>query len=298
MDAGTFDRLIRLLTGRLSRRAGLAAAAAAIVTPAAATPDHRDHGKRHRHGPRPQGPCGDGSRKANICTRDTQCCTGFCDTSLGKKNVDRRGRCRCIRRGKPCTPKQTCCGKTSCENGVCARTKPTTCQPDGGACAADADCCSCLTCASGVCAACVETVCASGCPYTSVNDAYANANAGDTIYIGQGTYPTSILIDKDITLATCPCVTGVKLTIDRTIPGQDTYYSIVSDNQNDSTAYSVTLRNLTLEGTYPSDSYDVLLRSNLQDKTDWTLENCTLKNAYYGMWAPTSHIVMTGGTLE
>ncbi|MGI9252557.1 MAG: right-handed parallel beta-helix repeat-containing protein, partial [Thermomicrobiales bacterium] len=66
----------------------------------------------------------------------------------------------------------------------------------------------------------------------------------------------------------------------------------------DSTAYSVTLSNLTLEGTYPTDSYDVLLRSNLQEKTDWTMENCTLKNAYYGMWAPTSHIVMTGGTLE
>ena len=314
MDGGIFDRLTRLLASRLTRRSGLAAAALSLPAVAAARQPHggarngnsdsdsdsNGNSKGRGRGPQQEGPCGDGRRKGNICTKDSQCCTGYCEVSLGKKNVDRKGRCRCIRRGKPCTPKQTCCGKAACVDGVCGATAPPppACQETGGTCATDADCCSCLTCVSGACAACVPLVCASGCDYTTVGDAYAAASAGDTIYIGPGTYPTAITIDKDITLAACPCATGVTLTVDRTVASPDSYYAILRDDAGDASAYAVTLRNLTLEGTYPTDSYDILLQSTFQEKTDWTLEDCTLKNAYYGLWAPTGHVVITRGTVE
>jgi len=56
------------------------------------------------------------------------------------------GRCRCVKKGQDCTQSQTCCGKLSCINNVCARAQsgPCTLIPDFSAtsCASDAECCS------------------------------------------------------------------------------------------------------------------------------------------------------------
>ena len=57
-------------------------------------------------------------------------------------------------------------------------------------------------CCSGVCQKkrCRCNVCASGCPFTSVQDAIDAANPGDTIHICAGTYGGVNIVNKDLTL--------------------------------------------------------------------------------------------------
>ncbi|MFM9105364.1 MAG: hypothetical protein ACKOWF_01540 [Chloroflexota bacterium] len=193
MDQSSFDRIARLLGGAASRRAGLRAALGSLFGLSAAMPGaeadaRRAAGKdqgtgkgRNRKPAKPEGPCGDRTRKDNLCTKDSQCCTGYCKKGL--KNKDGKGRCRCLKKNQACKPSQTCCGRRSCTNGRCASGIPTgqkctasdvcknkeaTCtvytaigQPktthcllaDGKACAAGADCVS-AYCGGGVCGAC------------------------------------------------------------------------------------------------------------------------------------------------
>jgi len=98
MDQRSFDRFARLLGGAASRRAGIRAALGGLLGLAA--PDGADAGRNKakdkakgkeegRGRPGPEGPCGNGSRKDNACTKDSDCCTGICNTSLGKKNRDK-----------------------------------------------------------------------------------------------------------------------------------------------------------------------------------------------------------------
>jgi hypothetical protein len=69
-------------------------------------------------GPGVEGPCGNGTRKDNICMENSQCCTGVCDLSVRKKNVDKMGRCRCIARGGACTEDSNCCN-SPCIGNIC-----------------------------------------------------------------------------------------------------------------------------------------------------------------------------------
>lgn len=86
-------------------------------------------GKKDRPA-RPSGPCGDRSAKANRCTKDNECCTGYCKPA-GKKKI---GRCRCAPDGYDCTKKTTCCHGLTCQDGACAP-KPSTPIATGAACA-------------------------------------------------------------------------------------------------------------------------------------------------------------------
>ncbi len=90
----------------------------------------RDRGRerpRDRTPNRPtiEGPCGDGTRSANACASDAQCCTGLCNMNRSKRNVDGLGRCRCQRGGRPCKEDRNCCDKFPCENGTCGGPPPT-----------------------------------------------------------------------------------------------------------------------------------------------------------------------------
>jgi hypothetical protein len=120
MDAGRFDSIIRSLGGSSTRRSlvGLLAGVTVGVAGAEASA-RRGHGKRK---PGAEGPCGDGSRKDNICSNDSDCCTGICKTGL--KNKDGEGRCRCVRKGKECTEDKNCCGGRTCVGGVCGGSTP------------------------------------------------------------------------------------------------------------------------------------------------------------------------------
>ncbi|MFM8593930.1 MAG: hypothetical protein ACKOCK_06005, partial [Chloroflexota bacterium] len=127
MDQSTFDRIVRRLGDPLSRRSGLRAAVAAVLVAAVATttsrlpePEHavgrsrrrrhrRDHATERRRGsPRPSGPCGDGSPKANRCEIDDECCTGWCYFR----------RCRCKPNALPCATNEQCCSGL-CDAGSC-----------------------------------------------------------------------------------------------------------------------------------------------------------------------------------
>ncbi|MFM9106405.1 MAG: right-handed parallel beta-helix repeat-containing protein [Chloroflexota bacterium] len=171
MDGRAFDRLTRLLAGKVTRRAGAAAAvagiagAAGIPGPAGAEEKSGKHGSGHGSGksreqaktrrPGAAGPCGDGSDKANQCAKAGDCCTGICDRAAGKTT----GRCRCVRAGKKCGADRNCCSGRSCVKGTCARQKPPrppVPQPvdTGEACSAGSVCkasaASCTTYALGV----------------------------------------------------------------------------------------------------------------------------------------------------
>jgi hypothetical protein len=199
MDDRRFDDLIRALNSSLNRRRGVAAALGMLFAGTAAAADarnQRDKGNgKGTGGPKAEGPCGDGSRKDNICTKDSDCCTGICNIQTGQTNKDRKGRCRCVKRGKACTADKNCCGGRTCQQGVCAGSNPgpgpgpdptPTCDaatcPDGccalGLCVpytgqtsagcgtGGAACSACTngdTCVSGVCTPCSSTTCPNGC---------------------------------------------------------------------------------------------------------------------------------------
>ncbi|MFM9105860.1 MAG: hypothetical protein ACKOWF_04095, partial [Chloroflexota bacterium] len=54
---------------------------------------------------------------------DKQCCTGICNKMAGKKNLDGKGRCRCVRKNGKCSEDRNCCTRKgqqlSCVNGTC-----------------------------------------------------------------------------------------------------------------------------------------------------------------------------------
>jgi hypothetical protein len=117
MDHQRFDGLARLMGRRAGRRAGLRAVIGAALGVAIGTATPGADAAR----PKPEGPCGNGSRKANVCRKNSDCCTGICNTKLGKKNRDRTGRCRCVQTGKTCTADRNCCNSLTCISGVCGR---------------------------------------------------------------------------------------------------------------------------------------------------------------------------------
>ncbi|MFM9105227.1 MAG: hypothetical protein ACKOWF_00835 [Chloroflexota bacterium] len=150
MDQSSFDRIARLLGGAASRRAGLRAALGGLLglgaVEAAETKGggkgkdghgrndrgrntNGNRGDRGKDRVRPEGPCGDGSRKDNACTKDKQCCTGICNKKAGKKNLDGKGRCRCVKKNGKCKEDRNCCSRKgqemTCTNGKCGGGIPT-----------------------------------------------------------------------------------------------------------------------------------------------------------------------------
>lgn len=101
-------------------------------TPAAAKPDSKPAGDSGATGPtaaaapagesgadeqskRTTGPCGDGSKKANKCTVDADCCTSYCI----------KGTCSCKTAGGSCRSNAACCAGTFCSNAICVRSGAT-----------------------------------------------------------------------------------------------------------------------------------------------------------------------------
>ncbi len=256
MDSTSFDGITRLLAGATTRRTGLRAALGALagltgLTGLAAGAASKGSGERangkargtgRRKGkgkPGAEGPCGNGSRTDNACTKDKQCCTGYCKKGL--KNRDGQGRCRCIKRGKTCKSSQTCCGTATCTNGVCVALVPTggacvagadtcadaaaICQsydsddpagtycllPTGATCAANNDCWS-QECAGGTCAAVVCTVCDSGCQFSDLESAIAAPPADGRIKLAPGTWTntaSSAQITQSMRIEACGGAPGV-----------------------------------------------------------------------------------------
>jgi hypothetical protein len=84
MDHAAFDRITRTLGAAATRRSGVKAALGLGAAFGLGASD--DVAAKLR----PEGPCGKGGRKDNACTKDSQCCTGYCERNL--RNRDRKGR--------------------------------------------------------------------------------------------------------------------------------------------------------------------------------------------------------------
>jgi hypothetical protein len=199
MDGPIFDQFTRALATLRTRR-GAVGLATAAVTGATVAAEAK---------PRTEGPCGDGSRRANVCTKNKDCCTGLCNTKAGKKNKDGKGRCRCVRKGGTCTANRNCCNSLGCNDGICGGAPAPSCTP---------------------------MVCASGCAYTSIQAAIDAAAPGDTIAITDGPYTEDLTIDKNLTLLGCPTATVINA-------GQDARTVTITDG------VTVEIRNLTIDGT-------------------------------------------------
>ena len=131
MDSRRFDELVALLARGLTRRTATGAIATLMAAGIGESSEAKRHGRDHGSDrgkapgnadrkPDAEGPCGDGGRADNRCTRDSQCCTGICEMSTGKHNRDGEGRCRCRKRQQACTDDRTCCGKLKCYGGRCS----------------------------------------------------------------------------------------------------------------------------------------------------------------------------------
>ncbi len=178
MDLGAFDTIAKLLGGAATRRAGITAAVSAAFGLGGRAGEAAGPGTAQR--PKPEGPCGDRTRKDNACTKDSQCCTGYC--KKGIRNKDGTGRCRCAPKKHSCTDKTVCCKRFSCIDGICQK-------------AASCD------------------VCANGCTYATVEEAWAATPDGGTIAIGAGTYPTAIAVDKSMTVTACDGVAAADVVL-------------------------------------------------------------------------------------
>ncbi|MFM9105569.1 MAG: hypothetical protein ACKOWF_02585, partial [Chloroflexota bacterium] len=99
----------------------------------------------HTRRPHAEGPCGNGSRKDNICTKVKQCCSGLCNKKAGKKNLDGKGRCRCVRKNGKCSEDRNCCTRKgqqlSCVNGTCGGSSSPL-IPTGDPCVPGVDTCA------------------------------------------------------------------------------------------------------------------------------------------------------------
>jgi hypothetical protein len=140
MEQQRFDAALRALQLGTTRRAGLAAALGVIFGGAGLTVAARGHGggkdARGRGKPSREGPCGDGSAKANTCAKDGECCTKYCAD----------GSCRCKPNWMACTKSEHCCSGR-CVGGKCDGGM----RPAGSACAENFNCQDGLACVDGVC---------------------------------------------------------------------------------------------------------------------------------------------------
>ncbi|MFM9106121.1 MAG: right-handed parallel beta-helix repeat-containing protein [Chloroflexota bacterium] len=281
MDGGSFDRLTRLLAGRLTRRSGAGAAVAGLLGLAgtAGLPAAMPEAAAKRGGgetgagraPRGEGevedekrPCGPKARD-NRCKRNKDCCTKYCRKPK-KGSAAKIGRCRCIKVGKKCKDGQKCCGGATCQNRTC--TPQVVC-----------------------------TVCASGCAFTDVNAAYDAAAPGDTILIAPGTYTTGIVVNKNITLAACNDTGEVILQADPVNLSPDGYPFIVGEDGESTTPYTVTLENLTLRGN-GVDTEDCLLSSYTVGNVSFVLTGCTARDTESLLYVIGGNHVFTGTTTE
>ncbi|MFM9108011.1 MAG: hypothetical protein ACKOWF_15085 [Chloroflexota bacterium] len=168
----------------MSRRAGAAAAASAVLAAGAGVGASAGakRGAATAAAPAPGAWVGDEKRpcgptaKDNRCLKDKDCCTNKCQKpGPGEKY----GRCRCIKPGKKCTPKQICCGGATCTGSVCTPPAPV----------------------------CLPTVSASGTAVANgvgLTAALAAAPAGATLILAPGQYAGDFSIQKDVTLTSCP----------------------------------------------------------------------------------------------
>jgi len=124
--------------------------------------------------------------------------------------------------------------------------------------------------------------------FTSINDAIAAANAGDTILIAPGVYNENVLVDKSVTLLgagpgvivqgsfeTDNGIVGDVNTFLRTAPG----YTGAAGNGIEVAADNVTLENITVDGFLNA----VAAKNSGGAVSGLTLNNVTMQDSVFGL---------------
>lgn len=228
LDGHRFDSLTRAL-GALGTRRSLGSLFVCLTGLLALTPgvlEAASKKKKQRKNAKVEGPCGNGSGKANRCKRNRQCCTGYCQKGKKKRKKTGKkrkvqGRCRCRQAGQSCSEDRNCCPERTgriCKAGACQTPLCADLCPDGccdgeicltgdndDACGAGGE--QCQACAAGqVCwqgaCACGDVCAGDACQFTSIQQAISQAAPGETIRICAGAYQEDgpIDIDRSLTL--------------------------------------------------------------------------------------------------
>jgi hypothetical protein len=179
MYATHFDRLVQAITTsgtrrgllRLSGVLPLSGALSSFLAEGSEAAKHRHHTRQHRstNGDQLQE---QGKKKKKKCAH------------AGQRTSKKRKRC--------------CAGLAKDGNGVCVGATTAFAQPAPATACTSATCGGTSICVRGTCQPC--DVCESGCLFTSVAQAVAAANAGETIRICPGLYTENLTIDKSLTL--------------------------------------------------------------------------------------------------
>ncbi len=272
MDQERFGGLTRALGAGISRRAGLVAALAALFGGSVGAPA-TEAAPAHKRRPKPEGPCGDGTRKENACTKNGQCCTGICNTRVGRKNKDGKGRCRCVRRGKACAEDRNCCNGMTCGNGVCgiADARCTT----NGDCSGGTPICS-----GGTCVACaLDTDCVGATPFCTDGACVACRDdsdcSGATNICRSGACRKPCSVDTDCSGDTPLCSPDVCLPAiwrNQTTFGSGPGTGDAEFGTNSGLALSTDLRTLLVADSFNNHRVSVWTRPGISgpDATNWT----------------------------
>ena len=114
MDSARFDTLTKSLSTPGTRRGALGGLLAGTFSLLGLA----DGAAKNRRRVSAEGPCGDGSGKANSCEKDKDCCTRVC----------KHGRCRCKKLGEGCKDDRNCCASFGqpmrCQSGSCQTDVP------------------------------------------------------------------------------------------------------------------------------------------------------------------------------
>ncbi len=203
MDEQRFDAALRALHTATTRRKGLAAALGLLLGGMALDADARGNQGR---GPAAQGPCGDGSARANRCQRNGDCCTKYCAD----------GECRCKPNWMQCGKAAECCSGV-CSNGRCDGGA----KPAGSRCEESFNCQDGLACIKGVCtksntARCTKQNCPGCCEGTTCRSGSqkqaCGTKGGACARCSGGATCTNGICGAGCSRATCPdgcCKNGV-----------------------------------------------------------------------------------------
>jgi adhesin HecA-like repeat protein len=198
MDGKQFDALTSMVGSLRSRRGTLASLGSLVLLTAtgggagvlAARQQHRKT-HHHRTGDDHQlHATGKKNKKKKKCVAAGQAPSKKRKTCCAGLTQDASGVCNSAAPGAPATP---ACTPTTCPANACGTV------PDG--CGDTLSCGGCAgntLCVIGTCQPC--DVCPSGCLFSTIDQAMAAANSGETIRVCPGVYAGSIVIEKNLTL--------------------------------------------------------------------------------------------------
>jgi hypothetical protein len=295
MDATHFDRLVQSFAGAGSRRGLLRLLAILPVSGAATTflaSDSEAAKRRHRtkqhHRDDHQQLQAQRKKNKKKCAQAGQatskkrkaCCTGLVRDASGVCSSVTPPSPPASPPPPPPPPPPPGCTPATCAPNACGSV------PDG--CGGTLSCGGCAgnsLCVSGTCEAC--DVCPSGCLFTTIDQAMAAANSGETIHVCPGLYTGNLDIHKNLTLIGAGDGNGAGSTILQGIPAKLSVMTVA-------TSTSVNLQRLRITGGDTTTNGTAPLAGGITNFGILALTGCTISGNIGGLGGGIFH---SGGNL-